>query len=99
VNVAYYSACGIQHLQRGSAAHLTPFDSLWLVIVTFSTVGYGDISPDIWPSRLFMMLMICVSLTVLPMQVTVTMETVWLLPWKQCNCYHGSSATVTIETI
>jgi len=50
VNVAYYSACGIQHLQRGSAAHLTPFDSLWLVIVTFSTVGYGDISPTSGPA-------------------------------------------------
>jgi hypothetical protein len=36
--------------------------------VTFSTVGYGDYVPDIWPSQLFMVAMICIALIVLPTQ-------------------------------
>jgi len=65
------SVCGIQHLQRGGAQQFTLFDSLWFVIVTFSTVGYGDICPDIWPSKLFMMLLIGAAIIVLPSQVSV----------------------------
>ena len=61
--------CGIQHLQRGGNRHLDLFDSLWFVIVSFSTVGYGDIYPDIWPSKLFMIVVIGVAFVVLPSQV------------------------------
>lgn len=39
------------------------------MVVTFSTVGYGDFVPDIWPSQLYMVIMICVALIVLPTQV------------------------------
>jgi hypothetical protein len=35
-------------------------------------VGYGDVCPDIWVSQLFMILMICAALMVLPTQVRVT---------------------------
>lgn len=38
-------------------------------MVTFSTVGYGDFVPDIWPSQLYMVIMIGVALVVLPTQV------------------------------
>lgn len=37
-------------------------------MVTFSTVGYGDFKPETWPSQLFIMVMICVALIVLPTQ-------------------------------
>ncbi|XP_064415543.1 potassium channel subfamily T member 2 isoform X1 [Latimeria chalumnae] len=59
--------CGIQHLER-AGNKLTLFDSLYFCIVTFSTVGFGDVTPRIWPSKLLVVIMICVALVVLPIQ-------------------------------
>lgn len=68
----YFSVCGIQHFQRAGHRHLNLFQSTYYVVVTFSTVGYGDFVPDIWPSQLYMVIMICVALIVLPTQVSST---------------------------
>lgn len=65
-----HSVCGIQHFQRAGHRHLNLFQSTYYVVVTFSTVGYGDFVPDIWPSQLYMVIMICVALIVLPTQVS-----------------------------
>ncbi|CAH1394502.1 unnamed protein product [Nezara viridula] len=65
--------CGIQHFQRAGHRHLNLFQSTYYVVVTFSTVGYGDFVPDIWPSQLYMVIMICVALIVLPTQVSIPM--------------------------
>ncbi|NXW07721.1 KCNT2 protein, partial [Fregetta grallaria] len=62
-----HSICGIQHLER-AGNRLTLFDSLYFCIVTFSTVGFGDVTPKIWPSKLLVVIMICVALVVLPIQ-------------------------------
>uniref|UniRef100_A0A803YH05 RCK N-terminal domain-containing protein n=1 Tax=Meleagris gallopavo TaxID=9103 RepID=A0A803YH05_MELGA len=62
-----HSICGIQHLER-AGNKLTLFDSLYFCIVTFSTVGFGDVTPKIWPSKLLVVIMICVALVVLPIQ-------------------------------
>ncbi|XP_066536824.1 potassium channel subfamily T member 2 [Hoplias malabaricus] len=59
--------CGVQHLER-AGLQLTLFDSAYFCIVTFSTVGFGDIYPKIWPSKLLVVIMICVVLLVLPVQ-------------------------------
>ncbi|XP_043217025.1 potassium channel subfamily T member 2-like isoform X2 [Amphibalanus amphitrite] len=66
--LVFTSVCGIQHFQRAGHRHLNIFQASYFVIVTFSTVGYGDFVPDIWPSQLFMVIMICVALIVLPTQ-------------------------------
>ena len=62
------SICGIQHLER-AGNNLTLFDSLYFCVVTFSTVGFGDVTPQIWPSQLLVVIMIFVALIVLPIQV------------------------------
>ncbi|XP_021378201.1 potassium channel subfamily T member 1-like isoform X2 [Mizuhopecten yessoensis] len=69
-SLIFTTMCGIQHIQRGSSgAELTMFEAFYFVIVTFSTVGYGDISPDTWLGQLFMTLMIGVAFAFIPRQV------------------------------
>ncbi|XP_076456337.1 potassium channel subfamily T member 2-like [Babylonia areolata] len=68
--IIFTTICGIQHIQRSSDAKpLNMFEAVYFVIVTFSTVGYGDISPDIWLGQLFMLLMICVAFAFIPKQI------------------------------
>nr|XP_026497604.1 potassium channel subfamily T member 2 isoform X3 [Vanessa tameamea] len=67
--LVFTSVCGIQHFQRAGHRHLNLFQATYFVVVTFSTVGYGDFVPDIWPSQLYMVIMIGVALVVLPTQV------------------------------
>lgn len=65
--------CGIQHLER-AGDNLSLLTSFYFCIVTFSTVGYGDVTPKIWPSQLLVVIMICVALVVLPLQVSSARE-------------------------
>ncbi|XP_068167977.1 potassium channel subfamily T member 1 [Antennarius striatus] len=65
--LVFTGACGIQHLER-AGKQLSWFDSFYFCIVTFSTVGYGDVTPQIWPSKLLVVILICVALVVLPLQ-------------------------------
>jgi len=62
------SVCGFQHFQRAGGRNVNLFESLYFVVVTFATVGYGDYKPENMPSQLFIMIMICVALIVLPTQ-------------------------------
>ncbi|KAG7272783.1 hypothetical protein CRUP_017837 [Coryphaenoides rupestris] len=61
------SAMFNQHLER-AGKNLSLFNSFYFCIVTFSTVGFGDVTPRIWPSQLLVVIMICVALVVLPLQ-------------------------------
>lgn len=74
MHICFFSICGIQHLER-IGKKLNLFDSLYFCIVTFSTVGFGDVTPETWSSKLFVVAMICVALVVLPIQVNRTLFT------------------------
>ncbi|CAD5111556.1 DgyrCDS858 [Dimorphilus gyrociliatus] len=87
----FTSICGIQHLQRAGNRQMDLIDCVWYVIVTFSTVGYGDVVPDIWPSKVFMMLVIIAALIVLPTQVEQLAFT-WIERQKQGGTYSSHRA-------
>ncbi|VDN58405.1 unnamed protein product [Dracunculus medinensis] len=73
----FTGTCGIEHLQRGGDRQFDLFTSFYFVIVTFSTVGYGDWYPDTWMSRLYVIILICVAFAVLPSQIESLGQT-WL---------------------
>ncbi|KAI9281997.1 hypothetical protein BY458DRAFT_498627 [Sporodiniella umbellata] len=50
-------------------------ESLYVVMVTLSTVGYGDITPQTEGSRVVMMLLIVISLAVLPSLIADALST------------------------
>ncbi|KAK6183676.1 hypothetical protein SNE40_011106 [Patella caerulea] len=85
--LVFTTICGIQHIQRGSEEKsLTMFESMYFVVVTFSTVGYGDISPDIWLGQLFMFVMIIVAFTFIPRQLEEIAST-WIQQKKSGGEY------------
>ncbi|KAK3602530.1 hypothetical protein CHS0354_003782 [Potamilus streckersoni] len=89
--LVFTTCCGIEHLQRGGNRQFGLFESLYFVIVTFATVGYGDIYPDIWISQLFTMCMIVVTLIVLPRQFEQLAYT-WMERQKQGGAYSSHRA-------
>lgn len=59
----------VNHLERAGKTSLNLLDTFWFVIVTFSTVGYGDVYPNIWPSKVVVILMIFVALGIIPIHI------------------------------
>ncbi|KAI1290455.1 Potassium channel subfamily T member 1 [Halotydeus destructor] len=88
----FTSVCGYQHFQRAGGKNVNLFESLYFVVVTFATVGYGDYKPDRWPSQLFMVIMICVALIVLPTQFEQLAYT-WMEKQKLGGSYSAQRAT------
>jgi len=79
----FLSVCSIEYLQRGGHSYFNLYQSFYFVMVTLSTVGYGDYVPDIWPSQLYAVVMLGVVLFVLPtmvrcLPVCCSLEHQWL---------------------
>ncbi|KAI9470065.1 MAG: hypothetical protein EXX96DRAFT_588656 [Benjaminiella poitrasii] len=67
VVLLYNGTCAFQYTESKFGAHkYTIMESLYVVMVTLSTVGYGDITPNTQASRLVMMMLIVIALSILP---------------------------------
>ena len=68
------------------------------MVVTFSTVGYGEFTPSDWPAQTFVMIMIACALILLPVEVSSVLKLIVIphgmllrVPWKiiktLCSAY------------
>ncbi|GAB6021918.1 hypothetical protein CHUAL_006081 [Chamberlinius hualienensis] len=85
----FTSACGFQHIQRGGQKQFSLLESIYFVIISLATVGFGDVVPDIWPSQLFVIVMVVVALIVIPKQFE-SLATTWLERQKMGGSFNGS---------
>ncbi|KAI6209861.1 Calcium-activated BK potassium channel alpha subunit [Aphelenchoides besseyi] len=77
VSLSFIGACGMESLQRGSDNKFNLFTSFYFVTATFSTVGYGDVTPDLWFSRLYVIILIITGICVLPKKIEALTQT-WI---------------------
>ncbi|KAF1802860.1 hypothetical protein FB192DRAFT_1447653 [Mucor lusitanicus] len=72
----FTGTCAFQYSEvTFGTSNYTILESLYVVMVTLSTVGYGDITPNTQASRIVMMLLIVIALSVLPGLVTDVSDT------------------------
>ncbi|KAI8886667.1 voltage-gated potassium channel [Backusella circina FSU 941] len=77
VVLIYNGACAFQYIEVTFGTHnYTIIESIYVVMVTLSTVGYGDITPDTQGSRIVMMLLIVIALAVLPTLIGDVSDTI-----------------------
>lgn len=67
--ILFTGICGIHHLERPVPKPWNFFECVWFIVVTFSTVGYGDFRPDDWPAQTFVIIMIACALILLPVEL------------------------------
>lgn len=73
VCLIFTGACGLEFLQRSADSDdhtFNLFTSLYFVVATFSTVGYGDVFPSWWVGRLYVIILIIWGISVLPKRVS-----------------------------
>ncbi len=66
--------CLLHHIQRIDT-RISLFDTYWFVMVTISTVGYGDINPSHWSGKLLVTVFIVAALVLLVPQLEELYET------------------------
>ncbi|GMT31709.1 hypothetical protein PFISCL1PPCAC_23006, partial [Pristionchus fissidentatus] len=74
--LVFTGMCSMEHLMRGGDRPIDLWTSFYFVMVTLSTVGYGDICPNTWHSQLVIVIIICIVLAVMPSQVEALIQTV-----------------------
>ena len=76
--IVFIGACAFPLLEQSSVTGGYPYadfpfhDSLYFVIITIATVGYGDIAPETTQARMASILMVVTAFIILPVQVTCT---------------------------
>lgn len=72
--VAAFLYCETMFAPQTETPH-TVWDALYFILITASTVGYGDITPKSLEARIVVMVFIIVALSVVPGLIAGTIET------------------------
>ncbi|MBF0289004.1 MAG: NAD-binding protein [SAR324 cluster bacterium] len=84
--LAIFSTLGIFFIEgQGDSAFNSLFNSLWWTIVTFTTVGYGDMSPITVEGRIFGMLILAGG--VILNSVVISLVSNWFLNYRSSRFY------------
>uniref|UniRef100_A0AAF5CZ71 Potassium channel domain-containing protein n=1 Tax=Strongyloides stercoralis TaxID=6248 RepID=A0AAF5CZ71_STRER len=73
--LVFTGTCAIEHLQRAGKNKLDLFTSFYFIIVTFSTVGYGDVIVDTKITRLIVISLIVAAIIIIPSKVETLAQT------------------------
>ncbi|KAI8354846.1 hypothetical protein B0O80DRAFT_507681 [Mortierella sp. GBAus27b] len=75
--MAAFLYCEINFAPKGGTPH-TIWDAFYFMLITASTVGYGDITPKSYEGKVVIMIFIIVALSVVPGLIAGTMDTIKL---------------------
>ncbi|KAJ3410701.1 hypothetical protein HDV05_003473 [Chytridiales sp. JEL 0842] len=96
------------NVERKTDPSLTTWhDSLYYIMVTFSTIGFGDLTPSSVPTRIFVMLLIIMVIVYVPIQTSRISEIYNSTSAYQRDKYSASSrhahvilaGTITYSTV
>ena len=87
-------------IYNGSTSNnwLTTHDSLYFVIVTLITVGYGDINPTYTQGEVVTLLMLLITLILVPTQTTELLRLIKIKSIYTVNDYKSGESPFVIVT-
>ncbi|KAI8907631.1 hypothetical protein DFJ77DRAFT_503775 [Powellomyces hirtus] len=101
VALVYVAACAFQFSENRFAEEEEDKDisltrAFYFVIITASTVGYGDFSPKSLPGQIVVVIFIIIAISILPGLIGQTVETVQLRAAGGGTYHRGKNAFVVI---
>uniref|UniRef100_A0A0N4ZT15 C2H2-type domain-containing protein n=1 Tax=Parastrongyloides trichosuri TaxID=131310 RepID=A0A0N4ZT15_PARTI len=87
--LVFTGTCCIEHLQRAGKNKIDLFTSFYFIIVTFSTVGYGDVIVDTKISRLLVVSLIIAAIIIIPSKVETLAQTYMEQKRAGVDCTQG----------
>ncbi|KAI8817733.1 uncharacterized protein EV422DRAFT_213864 [Fimicolochytrium jonesii] len=75
----YVASCAFQYFEtRFAEQEITLSQALYFIVITASTVGYGDVSPKSIPGQFVVIVFIILAISILPGLISQTIETLHL---------------------
>ena len=74
-------------------------DSVYFIIVTLSTVGYGDISPQSTPGKIFVLGIVIITIVIIPRQTSQLLNLMNMQSKYRRTTYKAVEVSILIYNI